>query len=139
MVHLVRYHFLLHCSEAQLCCQGHVFSGTDISTGDGVAVKVESVGAKYPQLIHESKMYQMLTPAVGIPSIRAAGSHFGFNYIVLDRLGPSLESVFNHYNHLFTLKTILFFAQQMVRPIFLDFLDFFSHPILANEDAIPPF
>ena len=82
-------------------------------------------------------MYQMLT-AVDIPSIRAAGTHFGFNYIVLDRLGPLLKRIFNRYNHLFILKTIIFFAQQMVCPIILDFL-LFSHSILADEDAIPPF
>ena len=120
-MHLVRYHFQHPLLCAQLRCQGHVFTGTDISTGDAVAVKVESVGVKYPQLRQESEIYQMLTPAVGVPSIRAFGTHLGFNYIVLDRLGPSLESTFNSCNHTFTLKTTLFLAQQMVCPILLDF------------------
>lgn len=35
-----------------------------------VAVKLESVKARHPQLIYESKLYKILQGGVGIPHIR---------------------------------------------------------------------
>lgn len=35
-----------------------------------VAVKLESVKAKHPQLLYESKLYKILQGGVGIPHIR---------------------------------------------------------------------
>ena len=39
---------------------GEIYQGTDLFTGEEVAIKVESVGAEHPQLRHEYKVYRLL-------------------------------------------------------------------------------
>ncbi len=42
------------------------------------------------------------------------GPEGDYNVLVIDRLGPSLDDIFNECNHKFTLKTILMLADQMI-------------------------
>jgi hypothetical protein len=38
----------------------HISSGINITNGEEVAVKLESVKARHPQLLYESKLYKIL-------------------------------------------------------------------------------
>jgi hypothetical protein len=60
-----------------------------------VAIKLESVKAKHPQLKYESKAYKTLAGSVGVPFVRWFGTECDYNVMVLDLLGPSLEDLFN--------------------------------------------
>ncbi|EAT46636.1 AAEL002226-PA, partial [Aedes aegypti] len=84
---------------------GDIYLGTNISTGEEVAIKLECIKTKHPQLHIESKFYRMLQGAVGIPTIKWCGSEGDYNVMVMELLGPSLEDLFNFCSRRFTLKT----------------------------------
>ena len=52
---------------------GDIYLGTNVSTGESVAMKLESTKSKHPQLVYEAKLYKILQGAVGIPYIRWYG------------------------------------------------------------------
>lgn len=95
---------------------GDIYLGINIISGEEVAIKLESVKAKHPQLEYESKVYKTLAGGVGIPFVRWFGTECDYNAMVMDLLGPSLEDLFNFCNRKFSLKTVLLLADQLVRP-----------------------
>jgi hypothetical protein len=88
--------------------------GKHITSNEEVAIKLESIRTKHPQLHIESKIYRLLSGGVGIPSTRWFGVEGEYNVLVMDRLGPSLEDLFNFCGKKFSLKTVLLLANQMV-------------------------
>jgi len=42
-----------------------IYLGTNVTTGEEVAMKLESVKSKHPQLVYEAKLYKILQGAVG--------------------------------------------------------------------------
>ena len=98
--------------------QGDIYLGVNIISGEEVAIKLESVKAKHPQLEYESKVYKALAGGVGVPFVRWYGTEGDYNAMVLDLLGPSLEDLFNFCARKFSLKTVLLLADQLVRQIF---------------------
>lgn len=97
---------------------GDIYLGTNIISGEKVAIKLESIKAKHRLLEHESKVYNTLASSVGVPSVHWYGTECAYNAMVLDLLGPSLEYLFNFCNQRFSLKTVLLLADQMVRTYF---------------------
>lgn len=93
---------------------GDIYLGINIISGEEVAIKLESVKAKHPQLEYESKVYKTLAGGVGVPFVRWYGTECDYNAMVLDLLGPSLEDLFNFCNRKFSLKTVLLLADQLV-------------------------
>lgn len=49
-----------------------------------------------------------------VPNVRWFGTEGGYNIMVMDLLGPSIEDVFNLCGRRFTMKTVLMLADQMV-------------------------
>lgn len=96
---------------------GEIHVGTDINTGEEVAIKIESSTAKHLQLETESKLLQQLSEGVGIPKVKYSGKERNFNVMVMELLGPSLEDLFNFCNRKFSLKTVLLLAEQMLSRI----------------------
>jgi len=85
-----------------------------MTTGEEVAIKLESVKTKHPQLLYESKIYRILHGGLGIPNVRWYGVEGDYNVMVLDLLGPSLEDLFNYCGRRFQLKTVLMLADQLL-------------------------
>lgn len=96
---------------------GDVHLGTNIVTGEELAIKLESVNARHPQLEYESRVYKSLAGGVGIPFVRWFGTENGHNIMVVDLLGPSLEDLFNFCHRKFSLKTVLLLADQLISRI----------------------
>lgn len=93
---------------------GDIYLGTNIISGEEVAIKLENVRAKHPQLEYEAKVYKALSGGVGIPFVRWYGTECDYNAMVIDLLGPSLEDLFNYCNRKFTYKTVLLLADQLI-------------------------
>lgn len=93
---------------------GEIYGGVNVHTGEEVAIKLEPLKSKHPQLIYESKIYRVLQGGYGIPGVKWFGSEGDYNVLVIDLLGPSLEDLFNYCNKKFTLKTVLMLADQMI-------------------------
>ena len=39
---------------------GEIYAGTNVHTGEDVAIKLEPIKSKHPQLLYESKIYRVL-------------------------------------------------------------------------------
>ena len=89
---------------------GDIYLGINVHTGGEVAIKLESVNARHPQLSYESKIYRILMGAPGIPHVRYFGPVSKFNVLVMDLLGPSIEDLFNFCGRKFSIKTVLMLA-----------------------------
>jgi len=96
---------------------GDIYLANSLGNGEEVAVKLESIKARHPQLLYESKLYKILQGGVGIPCARWFGQEREYNVLVMDLLGPSLEDLFNFCSRRFTMKTVLMLADQMVSRI----------------------
>ncbi|KAK6642961.1 Casein kinase I isoform delta-B [Polyplax serrata] len=96
---------------------GDIYLGTNITSGEEVAIKLECIKTRHPQLHLESKFYKMMQGGVGIPCIKWCGSEGDYNVMVMELLGPSLEDLFNFCSRRFTLKTVLLLADQLISRI----------------------
>ncbi|EYU45867.1 hypothetical protein ABFS82_04G095200 [Erythranthe guttata] len=96
---------------------GEIYLGTNIQTNEEVAIKLENVKTKHPQLLYESKLYKLLQGGTGIPNVRWFGVEGDYNVLVMDLLGPSLEDLFNFCSSKLSLKTVLMLADQMINRV----------------------
>lgn len=92
---------------------GDIYHGTNLISGEEVAIKLESIRSRHPQLDYESRVYRYLSGGVGIPFIRWFGREGEYNAMVIDLLGPSLEDLFNYCHRRFSFKTVIMLALQM--------------------------
>jgi len=96
---------------------GDIWLGKSLQTGSDVAIKLEHISTKFPQLAYEYKLYKIFAGGIGIPSIRWFGREGDYNVLVMDLLGPSLEDLFNFCHRRFSLKSILMIADQLISRI----------------------
>ncbi|XP_078428144.1 casein kinase 1-like protein 12 [Wolffia australiana] len=96
---------------------GELYLGTNIQTNEEVAIKLERVKSRHPQLHYESKLYRIFQGGTGIPSVRWFGVELDYNILVMDLLGPSLEDLFTFCNRKLSLKSVLMLADQMINRI----------------------
>ena len=98
---------------------GDIYLGKDIPTGEEVAIKLESVKTRHPQLHYESKLYRVLSAdrehaPRGIPAMRWYGVEGNYNVLIMDLLGPSLEDLFNYCGRTFTVTTVCMLALELL-------------------------
>lgn len=96
---------------------GEIFRGTNIQSGEPVAIKLEPVKTRHPQLVYESRFYRILNAgggAIGIPLILYHGIEGEFNVMVIELLGPSLEDLFSFCGRKLSMKSTLMLADQMI-------------------------
>jgi len=93
---------------------GDIYLGTNITNSEEVAIKLECVHSKHPQLHIEARFYRLMQGGVGIPSIKWCGTEGDYNVLVMELLGPSLEDLFNFCNRKFSIKTVLLLADQLI-------------------------
>ena len=70
---------------------GTVYCGRDRVTRTKVAIKLEPIDARHPQLEYESRFYVSMDHAEGFPGIYWFGNVGDYRAMVMERLGQSLE------------------------------------------------
>ena len=99
---------------------GSVYAGKGVATGEEVAIKLESADGLAPKLLlAEAKVCKAVrggggSGAAGIPRVWWRGVEGGYNVMVMDRLGPDLEQLFNRCGRRFSLKTVLMLSEQLL-------------------------
>jgi hypothetical protein len=93
---------------------GELYFAHDILSGQQVVVKLELVEQRHHTLEHEFYVYKRLGGGMGVPRVHWFGTEGGFNAMVIDRLGPSLEDLFVRCHFQFTVQTVLLLAHQLV-------------------------
>lgn len=93
---------------------GEIFMGRDLDKDAEVSIKLEHSQTRHAQLVHESRIYQILQGGPGIPDFIWFGSEGNFNILITELLGPSLEDLFNYCQRKFSIKTVLMIAEQMI-------------------------
>ncbi|SPP84506.1 blast:Casein kinase I isoform gamma-3 [Drosophila guanche] len=114
---------------------GELRLGKNLYNNEHVAIKMEPMKSKAPQLHLEYRFYKLLgshaeTAPDGIPRIYHLGTcaegvpevyYFGpcgkYNALVMELLGPSLEDLFDICGRRFTLKSVLLIAIQLLHRI----------------------
>lgn len=96
---------------------GDIYFGVNVSTGEEVAIKLEPLRSKHPQLLRETKIYRSLHGIVGIPLVKWYGTEGDYNVMIIDLLGKSLEDCFDICGRHFSLKTVLMIADQLLSRI----------------------
>ncbi|EAY12635.1 CK1 family protein kinase [Trichomonas vaginalis G3] len=96
---------------------GDVYEAEDIETQTIVALKFETGNATNPQLPNEYKCYQALQGSPNIPRVYGLFDYKKSQFLVMERMGQSLESVFKRNGKKFSLKTVIMIGDQLFRCI----------------------
>lgn len=94
---------------------GQIRVGTDVQTGQTVAIKFESMNSKDLQLMMENQIYQLLRGKKGFPSIYLFCRYMDHHVLVMEMLGRNLDSVFECLHYKFSLKSIIFLTLQLLK------------------------
>ncbi|GMY28893.1 casein kinase I-like [Fagus crenata] len=112
---------------------GVIYRGTDVLTGEEVAIKLENVKTRQPQLMHESRVYKILQGGTGIPNVKWSGVDGNYNVLVMDLLGDhSLEELLKICGNKLSLKSVLMLADQMI-----DRIEFVHSKSYLHRDIKP--
>ncbi|CAD8110966.1 unnamed protein product [Paramecium primaurelia] len=118
---------------------GEIFHGINLKNNIEVAIKLEPISAKHPQLYYEAKLYQHLSQdnasvEKGIPQVYYCSTEGDYNIMVMDLLGPSLEELLTQCQRKFSLKTVLMLVDQMITRVeFIHSKDFLHRDIKPDN------
>lgn len=113
-------------------CFGELWLAEHIDNNSYAAVKIELKCHTCAQLDHEHKMYKIVGKHQGIPEIYGLATLGKFNLLVMELLGPSLQDIFELYDHRFSLETVGVIGLQI-----LDLIEFIHSKNIIYRDIKP--
>lgn len=99
---------------------GDVYMGRKQVDDEAVAIKAEKSSSFHQNqvLLNEGNVYRQLENGPGIPRVFWFGIHHsGYNVLVMDLLGPSLDQMFGKLGNRFSLSTVLLLADQIFKSL----------------------
>lgn len=97
---------------------GEIFIAINLTNNREVAVKLQPIKCKHPQLQYEAKLLAYLLGKndnlVGFPNLYYFGKDHNYSIMVIDLLGPSLEELFQRCGKKFDLKTTVIVGLQIL-------------------------
>jgi serine/threonine protein kinase len=93
---------------------GTIFKGMNKITKQAIAIKAESVNSKDKHLQLEYAIYQRLYGVEGMPKVLYYGQRNTENIMIMELLGPSIESLFNICERNFSIKTVCMIGKQLL-------------------------
>ena len=109
--------YLGTCERSQRSLSTDQIPATDLSSDTEVAVKLEHHRIEPSLLRDEFEIYESLAGGEGMPEVYWFGRESEYRAMVFEILGPSLEDLFNYCGRLFSLKTVLMLADQLIARI----------------------
>ena len=110
---------------------GYIVPGINKITGEEVAVKIERK-VDDAQLKYEYKIYQLLKGGPGFPKIYGYFEENNHNILIMEKLGPSLEKIFNKNKKQFSLLTVAMIIEQILYR-----LEFIHSKNIVHRDIKP--
>ncbi len=95
-----------------------------------VAIKVESIMTKEPQLRNEYNSYRLLTD--NVPNIHWFGYEHEHRILIMDLIGPSLETAYSGNRDSFTFNTIIRLGIKM-----FDIIESVHNKLVIHRDIKP--
>ncbi|KAH9841368.1 kinase-like domain-containing protein [Rhodofomes roseus] len=100
---------------------GAIFRATHLHTRQQVAVKLQPSDIDCPTNSYERNFYPALQGGTGMPTLWASGVERGFDFLAIDLLGPSLDSLFRRSGkNVMDLRSVCCIAMQVIER--LDFM-----------------
>lgn len=115
---------------------GTIYQGFDIVQKIPVAIKMEPVICRQPQLIYEHKIALALSGGLGIPQIYWCGQQLGYVCLVMELLGPSLEQLFTFCDRKLSLKTVCMMADQLLNRVEFMHMRYFIHRDIKPDNFL---
>lgn len=115
---------------------GEIYDATNLEKNVDVAIKLEACSTKTPLLFYEARLYQYIHKEIfensvdellatkrraqeniGFPEVYYCSNEGDHNIMVMEKLGPDLEELFNICQRKFSVKTVCMIAIQALQRI----------------------
>ncbi|KIK69595.1 hypothetical protein GYMLUDRAFT_33969 [Collybiopsis luxurians FD-317 M1] len=94
---------------------GSIFKAVHVHTGETVALKVQHVDHECPTNRYERGFYPTLQGGVGMPTLYASGVEGVWDYLAIDLLGSSLDSLYRKSGkEIMDMRSVCCIAMQMI-------------------------